>query len=144
MDISLEKFEEVCKLIEESSLGVKHLCKQAGVYHRHFRNAISDSLECAERYARAKSIQADMIADEILDIADDGTNDFMTVVKGDQEYEAERKEVVNRSRLRVDSRKWLLSKLLPKKYGEKIEVDNNHNFPAGINIQFTNGPKDEQ
>ena len=62
------------------------------------------------------------MADEIIDIADEGVNDLMTVVYGDEEYEKENKEVVNRSRLRVDTRKWLLSKLIPKKYGDKIDV----------------------
>jgi len=71
-------------------------------------------------YTRAKEEQADMIIEDMLDIADDGSNDFMTVVKGDIEYEQENKEVTNRSRLRVDTRKWIASKLKPKKYGDKV------------------------
>jgi len=51
---------------------------------------------------------ADMIIEDMIDIADDGSNDFMTIVKGDIEYEAENKEVTNRSRLRVDTRKFYL------------------------------------
>jgi len=49
----------------------------------------------------------------------------MTITKGDETYNVEDREVTNRSRLRVDSRKWLASKLNPKKYGDKLELDGN-------------------
>lgn len=60
--------------------------------------------------------------EELLDIADDGSNDFMTIVKGNKEYDIENKEVTNRSRLRVDTRKWYLSKVLPKKFGDHLDL----------------------
>lgn len=75
-----------------------------------------------KQYARAREMQAEMMFDEILDIADDGSNDLMTITKGDVSYNVEDREVTNRSRLRVDSRKWYLSKVLPKKFGDKIDV----------------------
>ena len=80
-------------------------------------------------YTRAREAQADFLAEEILEIADDGTNDFMTIVKGDKEYEVENKEVTNRSRLRVDARKWIASKLKPKKYSDRIDL-NHSGMPA--------------
>lgn len=75
-----------------------------------------------EQYARARVAQAELMFDEILDIADDGTNDYMTIKKGDLEYNVEDREVTNRSKLRVDSRKWYLSKVLPKKFGDKLDL----------------------
>ena len=71
------------------------------------------------QYAHAREAQADHFADEILVIADDGSNDTSSTEDG--------REVVNhdhiqRSRLRVDTRKWLMSKLAPKKYGDKLEM----------------------
>lgn len=86
-----------------------------------------------KQYARAREIQAEIMFDEILDIADDGSNDFMTIVKGDNVYEIENKEVTNRSRLRVDSRKWYLSKVLPKKFGDKLDLTTQGDkFPTPI------------
>lgn len=76
----------------------------------------------AEQYARAKEVQAHLMAEEILEIADDGTNDKKMVGKEGQEYEVTDQEVIGRSRLRVDSRKWLLSKMLPKVYGDKLDL----------------------
>lgn len=78
--------------------------------------------EFSEQYARARNVQAELMFEEILDIADDGSNDFMTITKGDETYNVEDREVTNRSRLRVDSRKWFLSKVLPKKFGDKVDV----------------------
>lgn len=76
------------------------------------------------QYTRAKEEQADYMIEEMIDIADDGSNDFMTIIgKGGQEYNVENKEVTNRSRLRVDTRKWIASKLKPKKYGERVTQD---------------------
>src|SRR3546814_11281656 len=71
--------------------------------------------EFRQQYARARDNQADTLADEILDIADDGSNDY---VGEDEKYNG---DAVARSRLRVDARKWLAGKLAPKKYGEKID-----------------------
>jgi hypothetical protein len=62
-------------------------------------------------------------ADEICEIADDGRNDWMTVTRRNgNEVAVENREVVNRSRLRVDTRKWLMSKLHPEQYGEHVEL----------------------
>jgi len=61
-------------------------------------------------------------ADELLEISDDGTNDWMTITQGGEEREVPNQEVLQRSRLRVDTRKWLMSKIAPKKYSEKIGI----------------------
>lgn len=70
----------------------------------------------SEQYARARKMQAEVLADELVEICDDGSNDYMQTKHGpvlDAEH-------VQRSRLRVDTRKWYLSKVLPKIYGDKI------------------------
>ena len=83
---------------------------------------LSEREEFRGQYAIAREAQADHMADEILEIADDASNDWMLRKQGEDEVQVLNSEHVNRSRLRVDSRKWLLSKLLPKKYGEKLET----------------------
>lgn len=85
-----------------------------------FLRWVSDDVKLSEQYARAMEIRSDIIFEEILEIADDGTNDYMTIVKGHEEYEVENKELVNRSKLRVDARKWILARMQPKKYGDKV------------------------
>lgn len=77
--------------------------------------------EFCQQYAKSREDLLEHWAEEITDIADDGSNDWIK-----RESESGRVEMVlnaehvNRSRLRVDTRKWLLSKLAPKKYGERV------------------------
>lgn len=61
------------------------------------------------------------IAEGLLDISDDARNDWMRQHGKNDEGWVANGENVHRSRLRVDTRKWLLSKMLPKKFGDKIE-----------------------
>ena len=76
--------------------------------------------EFRDQYARARDAQADALADELLDVADDGRNDWMEKLdrEGEQVGWMVNQEAINRSRLRVDTRKWIASKLKPKKYGD--------------------------
>lgn len=79
-----------------------------------------------DKYAQAREVQAERMADEILEIADDASNDWMvryTNGGGDAPGWALNGEHVQRSRLRIDSRKWLMSKMLPKKYGDKVQQE---------------------
>lgn len=83
------------------------------------------SPEFANSYAQAREAQADTLADEIQDIVDDGRNDW--VERMDERTGRTRivlnEEAIARSRLRMDARKWIASKLKPKKYGERVEVE---------------------
>lgn len=76
-----------------------------------------------EQYARAKEAQMDAFAEEIVDISDDGRNDWMELHEKDNAGWKANGEHIQRSRLRVDSRKWLMSKLKPKKYGERLDMN---------------------
>lgn len=77
--------------------------------------------EFSKQYALAREAQADALFDEMLDIADDGRNDWMAT-KDDEGGSGWRAngEHIQRSKIRLDARKWMASKLQPKKYGDKI------------------------
>lgn len=78
----------------------------------------------SEQYETARRLQAQLLADELIDIADESTNDYMLrQSKSGEEYEAVNPEAIQRSRLRVDTRKWYLSKVLPKVYGDKVQTE---------------------
>lgn len=88
--------------------------------------------EFRKQYAHAREVQADTLADETLDIADDGRNDWMEKLgkEGEAVGWQVNGEAVARSRLRVDQRKWYASKLAPKKYGEKLAIGGADDLPA--------------
>lgn len=72
-----------------------------------------------EQYARARQSQAEHLFDEILEIADDDTKDIGVDGEGDEKAN---RIALERARLKIDSRKWYLSKVLPKVYGEKLDL----------------------
>lgn len=77
----------------------------------------------SEQYARAKQESADAMSEELLEIADNPSN-----------------EDVNRDRLRVDARKWLMSKMKPKKYGDKMDVTSDGKaITVSFDSSFKNG-----
>ncbi len=78
----------------------------------------------ADQYTRAREEQAETLADEIVQIADDGSNDTYLDRLGKERVNT---DVISRSKLRVDARKWVASKLKPKKYGDKQVIDLNTN-----------------
>ena len=80
---------------------------------------IEDTDGFATQYTRARDAGLDEIADEVFEIADDGTNDYVQTAEG-QKLNGEH---VQRSRLRFDARRWYLSKLAPKKYGERLATE---------------------
>jgi len=81
---------------------------------------LNEDKEFSIQYARCCEIRADLLFDDILDICD-ATSDDIIFVDG---KEIENHNVINRDRLRIDSRKWILSKMNPKKYGDKIDLTN--------------------
>lgn len=87
------------------------------------RWALDDKHPFSPQYTRARELGYHKMADDLIEIADDGTNDYVTKSNKDgSTYEALNAEHVQRSRLRVDIRKWLLSKALPKMWGDKLEL----------------------
>jgi len=85
-----------------------------------FYELLKDNAELAKRYARACEMRADKIFDDMLSIADENSRDTFIDDKG---IERTDHDVIQRSKLMVDTRKWVLAKLAPKKYGDKQEID---------------------
>jgi hypothetical protein len=87
-----------------------------------FRWALDSDHPFYDQYTRARMVRAETLIDELVEIADDGTNDFVeekrkdgsTLIVADHEH-------IQRSRLRLDTRKWFASKVVPKLYGDKLQ-----------------------
>ena len=116
---SLEAGLEICRRMEQGE-SLRRICATPGMPGRTtVMRWLEAQPEFRESYARARERLVEFWADEILDIADDGQNDFVER-EGREVLNAEN---INRSRLRVDLRKWLMSKLLPKKYGDRVTTE---------------------
>ena len=124
-----EIVERICAEIAVGK-SMREICRAADMPDMRtvFRWLAAHS-EFQQIYARAREAQADYLAEEILEIADDGKNDWVERQDGSA---AVNNEAVQRSRLRVDARKWLMSKLMPKKYGEKLELGGDLKVTLGL------------
>lgn len=97
----------------------------------------------AKQYARACEARAETIVDEILDLADTMNADMYLDDNGNAQLDG---AAIQRSKLQVDTRKWLVGKLNPKKYGDKVDVtsggDKISSAPTAINIGIVKPPEE--
>ena len=107
-DYTKERGDLICERVATHSLGLPKLCtmysdmpNESTIYQWRHRHP-----EFNQNYTHAKMKQADLLAEQCLTIADESTN-----------------EDYCKTRLRIDTRKWLASKLLPKQYGDKLLVE---------------------
>ena len=109
-----KKFEKVCLRLEkgESLRGIFASDNSPMSNTLFYKLLNRPSLN--ERYARAKEIYADSLFDEIIEISYHSSEDHTPFTGAN---------VIQRDRLKVDARKWILSKLEPKKYGDKQAIE---------------------
>lgn len=118
--IEEEKFEELCVKLESGlSLRTIFASHNPIMSNTLFYKLIKENPNLNERYARAKEIYADSLFDEIIEIADESNADIEITEEGKMYVNG---EAVQRSRVKIDARKWILSKLAPKKYGDKLDL----------------------
>jgi hypothetical protein len=119
-------FLRVCERVADGEV-LRAACTAEGTTSSTFLRWADKHPDAAEQYARALERRAHDLAAELLVIADDGSNDTYVDEEGNTRTDH---DVIARSRLRVDTRKWLLSKLLPKRYGDKLAIGGADDLPA--------------
>ena len=121
--------DKICKMI---ALGqsVRSICaKKDMISMQTFFRWLRENEKFREQYAHACEERSYMHAEEIIEIADDATNDYMEQHDESDELTGYKLngENIQRSRLRIDTRKWLMAKLNPKVYGDKLDMTTNGN-----------------
>jgi len=107
----------ICKEIAENGRALRTVLKDEGMPDANcFYRWIDADEKKREQYARATELRADKLVEDMITISDDQENDTYTDEDGNT---FTNHNVIQRSRLRVDTRKWIASKLKPKKYGDK-------------------------
>jgi len=121
--------DKICKMIAEGQ-SVRSICKKKDMISMQtFFRWLRENEKFREQYAHACEERSYRHAEEIIEIADDATNDYMEEhdESGNLTGYKLNGENIQRSRLRVDTRKWLMSKLNPKVYGDKLDMTTNGN-----------------
>jgi hypothetical protein len=121
---SEELASEICLAIATSNKGLARICSG----NREFPNCstiyrwLLQNPTFREQYARAKEFQAQALFDELIEISD--TPRMGSVVKVDPKGKKSTRtgDMVDRARLQIDARKWTLSKLLPARYGDRLDL----------------------
>lgn len=115
-----ELADAICDLLANGQSLVE-VCKQdAFPGYSSILRWLEVNEEFRGKYARAREMQADYYAQEIIDLADKCREGKKTRETKDGTF-IETGDMVERSRLQIDARKWFASKVAPKKYGDKIE-----------------------
>ncbi len=103
---------KICRRLAEGK-SLRKVCEAKGMPSAEtVRRWLLDNEDFCAQYARAREVQADRFAEEILEIADDASGDWAVDKDGKKALDHEH---VQRSRLRVDTRKWLMARMAPKK-----------------------------
>jgi hypothetical protein len=113
-------------------LGLKPACRRAGVdASTAMRWATDMSHPFAERYKKARTIGFMLMAEEIIEIADNSEGDLTIDQSGNK---VTNHENIQRSRLKVEARKWIVSRMLPHIFGDRVVAE--HTGPNGGAIQI--------
>lgn len=119
--------DEILENMIDGGMSCYQACKAAGVPNSTFTVWRNNDKDLDARYARAHEELINKMADEIISISDDPV--------GSTESGATDSGAVQKQRLQIDSRKWLLAKIAHKTYGEKIELSGDPDKPLFQRIE---------
>lgn len=125
-----EKADLVCRLIVDETISANKACERAGIRPGTFYDLCERDPEVAEKYARARMTLLHNYAAQITDIADTPQEGVTTTVKSDGGVEERRGDMIEHRRLQIESRKWMLARLMPRVYGDKQQIE--HSGEIGI------------
>ena len=131
----LKTQEEICRrvAIGQSLLSVCQEDKAMPSYQTALQ-WLHDYPDFAEAHKQAQRLRADVLFEEALTVADDARNDWMARNDPNNPGWIANGEHIQRSRLRVDTRKWAASKLNPSRYGDKLAVEGNPDRPVVVTV----------
>jgi hypothetical protein len=99
---------------------VRNAIKKENISFSTFYIWLDDDESKSKQYARATEIRAEAMAEDILEICNATGEDIIIDEQGKQ---VTNHNVIQRDRLRVDTYKWLMSKMMPKKYSDRQQID---------------------
>lgn len=138
-----ELAQRICKVVATHSCGLKKLCEMFDWMpdHTTIHEWRWSNESFSNQYTKAKLAQAELMAEDCINIADDSGFDAHMNEQGNIVCDS---EAINRARLRVDTRKWLAAKLLPKMYGDQVGAVLNDNESLRKEVQELRAQLDEK
>jgi hypothetical protein len=118
--------DAVCDFLQDGQ-SLRAACDAVGTTHSTIIHWTKENPAFLNQYTRAREVGYRLLADEIIDIADE--KEVQVRYDGEDTTLDLSATAVARNRLRVDTRKWMLSKMLPKIYGDKLELSGDPDKP---------------
>jgi hypothetical protein len=132
-DEKSEIIKKICDNVVTNEKSFNEAISESSINRMSFYRWIADDEELAKCYNYAREVRSDVLFEEIIKISD-------TIEIGEEITEKstgiERKlgDMTNHRRLRIDARKWVVSKMNPKKYGDKMTLDGNLTVNPFLNL----------
>lgn len=114
-----EVFNTICDELEKGFSLRSILRRENMPSSRTFFKWIDEDADKVKQYERSVELRSELLFDEIIEIADKQGED---VGEDEQGNKVINHNIVQRNRLQIDARKWALSKMLPKKFGDKTDI----------------------
>lgn len=130
------KYGEVLELIAKQGLSLTKACETVKCSRSRFLKECDNNEELRHRYARACEDRADRMFEEIIDICEEGERNIL-------DDPATRNAQTQRDKLRIDARKWVLSKMQPKKYGDKLDVTSDGKQMNQVSIMLPDNKRED-
>lgn len=114
--------DQICARISDGPVPIKTIAEEIGVSPRTIFRWLRENPEFERMYLIARENQAEIFAEQILEIADtpqQGTKTIKTP-KGEETIQG---DMIEHRKLQVDTRKWLASKYKVRRFGDKLAVD---------------------
>lgn len=129
-----EVADEICRRLAEGE-SLNAICKTEGLPAESTVRAwaLDDVEGFAAKYARARALGYERLGEEVLKIADTTQTGVIRTVRADGTEEVKHADMIEHRRLQVDTRKWMLSKMLPKVYGDKLDL--NHTGQMTVSLR---------
>jgi hypothetical protein len=121
--------DAVCDMLQDGK-SLRAACEAVGTTHSTIIHWTKENTAFLNQYTRAREIGYKLLADEIIDIADE--KEVQVRYDGEDTTLDLSPTAIARNRLRVDTRKWMLSKMLPKIYGDKLELSGDADKPVEV------------
>lgn len=110
-------------ILDKLSVGksLREICSAEGMPSESLvRKWVTQDDDFGTQFARAREAGMEALGDEILQIADSQEGD---IIVSDDGREIVNHDAIQRAKLRVDTRKWIMSKIAPKKYGDRLDLN---------------------
>lgn len=138
--------DAICDAVATTPQGLGSVLESLGnpinpaTWYRWLQEDSEAGKQLRERYMRARADQARLMAEEIAEIADNTQVGEVETIKGDGTIEIRRSDMIEHRKLRIEARKWLAAKLLPKVYGDRQQMEHTGADGGEIVIRHIGSP----